>query len=78
MEHLEVSFTLAYILVIEPALPGDIFGDTSDVFTGSDFVLFAFFFNIRLVCSIEPARPEPMTAAQLVEHLTLPSCQFDV
>lgn len=72
MEHLEVSFTVAYILIIEPAILGDMSGDRSDLFNCSSFVIFFprhFVLNISHICCIEAARPEPMTAAQLVEHL---------
>lgn len=80
MEHLEVSFTHAYIPIIEPALLGVISVDRSDLFTCSSSSVFFFllFFYVSRVRSIEAARPEPVTAAQLVEHLELPSCQFDV
>lgn len=72
MEHLEVSFTVAYILIIEPAILGDMSGDRSDLFNCSSFVIPpppCFVLNISHICCIEAARPEPMTAAQLVEHL---------
>lgn len=39
MEHLEVSFTVAYILIIEPAILGDMSGDRSDLFNCSSFVI---------------------------------------
>lgn len=39
MEHLEVSFTVAYILIIEPAILGDMSGDRSDLFNCNSFVI---------------------------------------
>lgn len=71
MKHLEVSFTLAYIPVIELAHLGNISGSTSDVFRDASFV--SIFFLGGLCMPRGTARPEPVTAAWLVEHLMLPS-----